>query len=196
MATLKYKDAQGNWQPLIAEIPTKVSQLDNDLNFLQSSILPLSIANGGFGGTSVEQALQNLGIEDRLKALEDAMDILVNNDGSSTMTFLSSTTYIKSSNRTFSCYRRGKLVTYRIRFSKAAAQAKSTSGTDDFVKIGTIPTGFRPLANSYVTIPIQTSTREVVLRLQSDGEVYMYSTSSEDGWVNGTITVPIAASNL
>ena len=187
MATLKYKDSLGNWQPLITEVPTKVSQLDNDLNFIQGSVLPLSIANGGFGGTTAEQARTNLGIESRLKTLENAIDILMNNDGSDEATFVSSTTYILSGTaRRFNVYRRGKLATYMLRFQKSGNSTGS-----EFVKIATIPEGYRPSASYYMNVPIQSSTVEVELRFDADGSVMMHAANTTSNWVNCTITLPI-----
>lgn len=121
---------------------------------------------------------------------QDALDITKllttsNADGTYTSNSYIGTTF------TFKCYRRGLMCTILVDFNKS-----STATGSDFVKIGTIPSGYRPNTSYYNQPGIQAQNAHVTIRVTNGGNLDLYGNHTTTGRVRCTFTYPIAASEL
>lgn len=105
---------------------------------------PVTIACGGTGATTAEEARANLGIAS-----------LIDNDGAASVVWLAAAdTYVKASPRIIEFYRRGNIVLFRTNISLLATAT-------DTVVMGTIPEGFRPKMTIYNSGMVQGTVNNV-----------------------------------
>lgn len=124
------------------------------------------------------------------KPWQDALDVtklLTNSSADGTFT---SNNYIGTTYN-FKCYRRGVMCTLFVDFMKS-----STATGSDFVKIGTIPSGYRPNTSYYNQPGIQAQNAHVTIRVTNGGNLDLYGNHTTTGRVRCTFTYPIAASEL
>lgn len=148
-------------------------------------VLPLSIANGGTGASTKSGAKAALDIDD----LETTVDIL-NTRSSNDGTWVANSSYIGTT-FTFKCYRRGLVGIIALDFNKS-----STATGSDFVKIGTLPTGFYPSTSFYTQIPIQAQNSHITIRITSGGNLDLYGNHTTTGRCRCTFSYPLLSSQL
>lgn len=115
---------------------------------------PVTIACGGTGATTAEEARANLGIAS-----------LIDNDGSASVVWLAAAnTYVQASPRTIVFDRRGNIVLFRTNISLTAATMNTTL-------LGTIPEGFRPKTSINNSGAVQDTTNTFSLIFSPNGNV-------------------------
>jgi hypothetical protein len=105
-------------------------------------------------------------------------------------TFASNSNYIGTTYQ-FKCYRRGLMGTVFLDFNKS-----STATGSDFVKIGTVPNGYRPINNFYNQVGIQSQNAHVTIGITNDGDVNFYANHATSGRCRCTFSYPLAKSQL
>lgn len=142
---------------------------------------PVTIACGGTGATTAEEARANLGITS-----------LIDNDGAASAVWLATAdTYIKDSPRTIEFTRRGNIVLFRTNISLLAT-------TMSAMALGTIPEGFRPKTSIWNSGAVQgttnsTTTNTFYMGFFTTGEISIahYGSPAVAGFIRITGCYPL-----
>jgi len=143
---------------------------------------PVTIACGGTGATTAEDARANLGL-----------DILMDRDIEATeITWdAGSTTYVNSANRSFVAYRRGK-----IGIISCSINLTATTTGSNYVKIGKLDERFKPPTVTYYNTVLRDTAAPAGISIDYGCDVKLRHNNTSTGFLQFTMVYPITASML